>query len=84
MLEAVFVDLERVADHVAILNKGKTAFARMLDELKDGVKKLRVHSAREVLGVLARLAVSGPRSVRRRKGLELWYGERRTDPGSAT
>jgi len=43
-------------------------------------RKLRVHSGREVLGTLLRLAFTGPRAVRRRDGLELWYGERRADP----
>jgi glycosyltransferase involved in cell wall biosynthesis len=43
-------------------------------------RKLRAHSAREVLGLLARLALAGPKAVRRREGLELWYGERRPDP----
>lgn len=43
-------------------------------------RKLRAHSAREVLGVLLRLALAGPRSVRRREGLDLWYGARRADP----
>jgi glycosyltransferase involved in cell wall biosynthesis len=46
-------------------------------------RKLRAHSAREVLGLLARLGLAGPKSVRQREGLELWYGERRTDPESA-
>jgi hypothetical protein len=44
-------------------------------------RKLRAHSAREVLGLLARLALSGPKALQQRQGLELWYGERRTDPG---
>jgi glycosyltransferase involved in cell wall biosynthesis len=44
-------------------------------------RKLRAHSAREILGLLARLAL--PKSLRRREGLEIWYGERRSDPGSA-
>jgi glycosyltransferase involved in cell wall biosynthesis len=44
-------------------------------------RKLRAHSAREVLGTLLRLAFTGPKAVRRRDGLELWYGERRADPG---
>jgi glycosyltransferase involved in cell wall biosynthesis len=43
-------------------------------------RKLRAYSAREVLGLLGRLALSGPKSVRRRHGLEIWYGERRNDP----
>ena len=44
-------------------------------------RKLRAYSAREILGVLARLAVTGSSAVRQRKGLEIWYGERRADPG---
>jgi glycosyltransferase involved in cell wall biosynthesis len=43
-------------------------------------RKLRAYSAREILGLLARLAVSGPGAVRQRQGLDLWYGERRADP----
>jgi glycosyltransferase involved in cell wall biosynthesis len=43
-------------------------------------RKLRAHSAREVLGLLVRLALAGPKSVRQRTGLELWYGARRDDP----
>ncbi len=42
-------------------------------------RKLRAYSARELLGVLARLALAGPNSVRRRDGLSIWYGERRPD-----
>ncbi len=44
-------------------------------------RKLRAYSAGEVLGLLARLACVGPRMVRQRQGMELWYGERRPDPG---
>ena len=43
-------------------------------------RKFRAYRAREIFGLLARLAVGGRVSVRRREGLELWYGERRTDP----
>ncbi len=42
-------------------------------------RKLRVHSAREIFGLLARLAWAGPRGLRRRQGLDVWYGERRPD-----
>jgi hypothetical protein len=44
-------------------------------------RKLRAHSAREILGLLVRLALTGPRALRRREGLDVWYGERRRDPG---
>lgn len=43
-------------------------------------RKLRAYSAREILGTLATLALRGPKSVRRREGLDIWYGERRADP----
>jgi hypothetical protein len=46
-------------------------------------RKLRAYSAREVLGLLAWLALAGPIALRQRKGLELWYGERRADPEPA-
>lgn len=38
-------DLERVASHVAILGEGVIDFFGELDELKDSVKRIRVHSA---------------------------------------
>jgi glycosyltransferase involved in cell wall biosynthesis len=43
-------------------------------------RKLRAHSAREVVWTLLRLAFMGPRAVRRRDGLDIWYGHRRADP----
>lgn len=43
-------------------------------------RKLRTHSVREVLVVLARLAFRGPSAVKQRQGMELWYAERREDP----
>ncbi|GMV90554.1 MAG: hypothetical protein AMXMBFR82_03320 [Candidatus Hydrogenedentota bacterium] len=42
-------------------------------------RKLRAHSAREILGLLVRLAASGPKAIQRREGLDVWYGERRED-----
>ncbi len=55
-------------------------FVVLRERVTTSGRKLRAHSAGEVLGLLAQLALSGPKSVRRREGLELWYGERRTDP----
>jgi glycosyltransferase involved in cell wall biosynthesis len=43
-------------------------------------RKLRTHSAREVLEVMFRVALRGTGAVRRREGMELWYAERREDP----
>jgi glycosyltransferase involved in cell wall biosynthesis len=41
-------------------------------------RKLRAHSAREILASLARIGVRGPRAVRDRKALALWYSRRDT------
>jgi glycosyltransferase involved in cell wall biosynthesis len=43
-------------------------------------RKLRSHSGGEILSTLLRLAFAGPKAVRQRAGLDLWYGERRVDP----
>jgi glycosyltransferase involved in cell wall biosynthesis len=39
-------------------------------------RKLRAHSAREILTSLFRIGLSGRRAVRNRKALALWYGPR--------
>jgi glycosyltransferase involved in cell wall biosynthesis len=44
-------------------------------------RKLRSHSAREIFRTLLGVVVSRFGAVRRRDSLELWYGERRKDPG---
>jgi hypothetical protein len=44
-------------------------------------RKLRTHSAHELFGSMFRIAVKGRKAVRSREGLELWYAERRRDPG---
>jgi cellulose synthase/poly-beta-1,6-N-acetylglucosamine synthase-like glycosyltransferase len=43
-------------------------------------RKLRTHSAREILMLIGRVALRGPEAVKQRKGMELWYAERREDP----
>ncbi len=43
-------------------------------------RKLRAYSGLEILRAMAGLVRRGPRSVRSRRGLEMWYGERREDP----
>jgi glycosyltransferase involved in cell wall biosynthesis len=43
-------------------------------------RKLRTHSVVETWGILLPLALRGPRGVRRRDGMDLWYAPRRRDP----
>ena len=58
------------------------SFVVLREHVTTSARKLRAHSAREILGVLAKLAFTGGQSLRRREGLDLWYGPRRTDPGN--
>jgi glycosyltransferase involved in cell wall biosynthesis len=44
-------------------------------------RKLRTHSAREIVGFFIKAALMGRRAVRSRDGLELWYGPRREEKG---
>jgi glycosyltransferase involved in cell wall biosynthesis len=60
----------------------KGRFVILRETVLTSGRKLRAYSAREVLGLFLRLILEGPKSVRRREGLEMWYGERRPDPES--
>ena len=42
-------------------------------------RKLRTHSAREILMLMCRLMLRGSSAVKQRQGMELWYAERRED-----
>ena len=55
-------------------------FVILRERVTTSGRKLRAYSAREILGLLGRIVISGPQGVRRRSGLEIWYGERRNDP----
>ena len=47
-------------------------------------RKLRAYSGIEILWTLIKISLGGTRSYRGRKGLEVWYGERRPDPEAPT
>jgi len=73
---------EEAAMSRALRRQGR--FVVLRETVTTSGRKLRAYSSREVLGIMARLALSGGRSIRRREGLEIWYGERRPDPESET
>lgn len=77
--ETLFAAEEAVLSR-ALHRKGR--FVILREHVITSGRKLRAHSAREVLGGLLRLALGGRRAMGRRAGLEIWYGERRKDPGS--
>jgi len=64
----ITTDLERVADHVAVLKEGKIVYHDELDDLKDSVKRLRVTSESElpksfVVANSLRVEVSGKHAM---------------------
>jgi glycosyltransferase involved in cell wall biosynthesis len=73
---------EEAAMSRALRRQGR--FVVLRESVTTSGRKLRAYSGREVLGILLRLALSGGRSVRRREGLDIWYGERRPDPEPET
>lgn len=60
--------------------RGQGRFVILRASVTTSGRKLRTHSAREILGVMLRLVATRAGSVRRREGLDVWYGERRPDP----
>jgi hypothetical protein len=62
----------------AIARCGRFVFVR--EHVTTSGRKLRTHSARELYGVLMRLSLGGMKTVKKREGLDIWYGPRREDP----
>lgn len=62
----------------AIGKQGRFVFLR--EKVATSGRKLRTYSAGEIYGLLLGLSLRGLRGVRKREGLDLWYGERRADP----
>lgn len=69
---------EEAAMSRALRRQGR--FVILREPVTTSGRKFRTHTAREILGVMARLAITGTRSARRREGLDVWYGEQRPDP----
>ncbi|MCC6322217.1 MAG: glycosyltransferase [Phycisphaerales bacterium] len=75
--EGVFAG-EEVALARALKRHGR--FVLIRERVVTSGRKLRTHSAREILGVCTR-AVFRPSIARDRSALDIWYGPRRNDPG---
>ena len=54
-------------------------FVMLREQVVTSGRKMRTHSFREIMGMMARMAVRGPRVLKSREGLELWYGPRRRE-----
>ncbi len=68
---------EEAAMSRALRRHGK--FVVLRESVTTSGRKLRSFSAREILGTLCHLAIGGSRSLKKREGLEIWYGERRDE-----
>lgn len=62
--------------------RGQGRFVLLREAVVTSGRKLRAYRPTEVLGIMIRLAAGGWRSVRDRRGLDLWYGDRRPDPAT--
>jgi glycosyltransferase involved in cell wall biosynthesis len=65
---------EEVALGQRLKRQGRLVILR--ETVTSSGRKLRTRTALQFFGVAARLALAGPRSLRRREGLEYWYGPR--------
>jgi glycosyltransferase involved in cell wall biosynthesis len=69
---------EEIALSRALGRRGR--FVVLREAVTTSGRKLRAHSGWELMRVLGALALRGPGSVRGRRGLGIWYEERREDP----
>jgi len=75
-----FFGAEEVVLSRALGRQGR--FVILRESVETSARKLRAYSALEILGLLTRLALKGPKGVQKREGLDIWYGPRREDPGT--
>lgn len=76
-----FYGAEELVISQALKRHGK--FVVLRQAVTTSGRKLRTHSVREMLAILARLVLRGPGAVKQRQGMDLWYAERREDPQDA-
>jgi len=62
--------------------KRQGRFVVLRETVTTSGRKLRAYSGWELLRIFSRLILRGPQAVRSRRGLEIWYEERREDPES--
>jgi glycosyltransferase involved in cell wall biosynthesis len=68
---------EEAAISVALARLGR--FVILRERVTTSGRKLRAGNARQVLRTFMTIAVGGKRALQRREGLQIWYGEQRSD-----
>jgi glycosyltransferase involved in cell wall biosynthesis len=69
---------EEISISRALKRLGK--FIVLREPVTTSGRKLRIYSGREILRLFARFIFAGPKALKQRDGLEVWYGGRRDDP----
>ncbi len=75
--DEAFFGAEDVVMSNALKRLGR--FAVLREAVTTSGRKLRTHSVAGMLWLLLKLAVRGPAVIKQRRGMELWYGERRDE-----
>ena len=68
---------EEICFSRAMRQRGR--FVILRESVLTSGRKMRTHSAWEILWIVLRIGIAGPWGVRSRKRLDLWYGPRRED-----
>lgn len=69
---------EEITMSRALKRQGR--FVVLRESVMSSGRKLRMYSGKEVLKLFGGILLAGPKALRRRDGLEVWYGGRREDP----
>ena len=72
---------EEITMSRALKRQGR--FVVLRESVISSGRKLRMYSGKEVLRLFGGILLAGPKGLRRRAGLEVWYGGRREDPAPA-
>ena len=72
---------EEIAMSRALKRQGR--FVVLRESVTTSGRKLRMYSGKQVLRLFAALLLAGPKALRRRDGLDVWYGGAREDPDLA-
>ena len=75
--DEAFFGAEDVVMSNALKRHGR--FTVLREAVTTSGRKLRTHSVAGMLWLLLRLVVRGPGVIKQRRGMELWYGERREE-----
>jgi glycosyltransferase involved in cell wall biosynthesis len=73
---------EEIAMSRALKRQGR--FVVLREMVTSSGRKLRMYSGREVLRLFGGILLAGPKALKSRDALEVWYGGRREDPEMAT